>query len=653
MTEQYYDVIVTGTRASRDLARIKERLAAVFNSEAKKFDFLHDIYILNRNVTFRKQLSHSAAEELKGVLEHNGLKCKLQPSWQLVEIEQEIEMYACPACGHEQEKVEDDLDVCGQCGVIATKYAKTLARNQLITSEKRSYEIRQKLQAQLEKEAAERKAQQEELRKIRKRFGWEDRSRRKVLAMTSLVGIPLVATGILAYTLQDGSFDNQGLQAESMEQIAASAFDDFQVVSEPVAATLSDVTQDAIEAPESTTQDVWAAEKAAELDQLAQDHAAEGNNAEARETFDDALKAAADIEDSTYRENTFSAISQHQAQSGDVSNALETAGQIKDVKLRGETLSAITTERSRAADREGSERAFERLMETAKHVNSEESLDGAHMLEFIADYAIGSNDIYQALEVCAEMDEPFRRAETLTKIAEKQLQLDDIVGAQETITAIENALGGLENGEERARALSSIARLYATAGQEEKSKQAFSDAMESTDLIKSRSKRATVMSSIAKDQYTAGRKDLARHIFAKARTLAGTIMVDTGSRDETLRTITQDQASVSEFAESVKTIAQMESSYARAIALKNIAHAQMRAGDTASAKASLSQALGASKEINDIELRSKALTEITDAQMAQFSGFKMAARNTNQRGVESGRRGEGNSVPQVLGKESH
>ncbi|MFZ0254906.1 MAG: hypothetical protein WAN46_04505, partial [Gammaproteobacteria bacterium] len=604
MTEQYYDVIVTGMRSSVDLSNVKQQLATVFKTEAKKFDFLHDMHILNRDVTFRKQLSHSAAEKLKWILEQNGLKCELQPSWQLVEIEKEIEMYTCPACGHEQEKARDDSDVCAQCGVIAAKYAKTLERNQLIASEKRQYEIRQKLQAQLEKEAAERTAQQEELRKIRKRFGWENSSRRKALTMSSLVGISLVATGILAYALQDGKSDERALEMASVEQITASAVGDFPPVSEPVATTFSGVIPQAIETPGSTSDDIVAAERAAQLDQLAQDQAAQGNHTAAQETFQTALKATADIEDSTHRENALSDISQHQAQSGDMSGALQTADQIKDLRARGQTLSAIATDRSRAADKEGSEKAFERLIETSNHINGEtanningdEPFDRAHMLQFICDYALQSNDIYQALEVSAEIDEPFRRAEMLTKIAEKQLQLEDVVGAQETITAIEDVLDGLQNEEERAVVLSSIGGLFATVGDEERSKQAFSRAIESADLIQSRSKRATVMSAIAKDHYIAGHRNLARQIFARATTLAGTIKVDTDSRDEALRSITRDQASIFEFAGAVKTAAQTESSYARAIALKDIAQAQMRAGDRVSAKANFSQALNASRE---------------------------------------------------------
>lgn len=646
MTEQYYDVIVTGMRSSVDLSNVKQQLATVFKTEAKKFDFLHDMHILNRDVTFRKQLSHSAAEKLKWILEQNGLKCELQPSWQLVEIEKEIEMYTCPACGHEQEKARDDSDVCAQCGVIAAKYAKTLERNQLIASEKRQYEIRQKLQAQLEKEAAERTAQQEELRKIRKRFGWENSSRRKALTMSSLVGISLVATGILAYALQDGKSDERALEMASVEQITASAVGDFPPVSEPVATTFSGVIPQAIEAPGSTSDDIVAAERAAQLDQLAQDQAAQGNHSAAQETFQTALKATADIEDSTHRENALSDISQHQAQSGDMSGALQTADQIKDLRARGQTLSAIATDRSRAADKEGSEKAFERLIETSNHINDDESLERAHMLEFIADYALQSNDIYQALEVSAEIDEPFRRAEMLTKIAEKQLQFEDVVGAQETITAIEDVLDGLQNEEERAAVLSSIGGLFATVGDEERSKQAFSRAIESADLIQSRSKRAMVMSAIAKDHYIAGHRNLARQIFARATTLAGTIIVDTDSRDETLRTITRDQANIFEFAGAVKTAAQTESSYARAIALKDIAQAQMRAGDRVSAKANFSQALNASREIDDIERRSKVLTEITDAQMTQFYDSEMAARNTS-------RIGKGRSVPQVFVKGPH
>ncbi|MFZ0257312.1 MAG: hypothetical protein WAN46_17115, partial [Gammaproteobacteria bacterium] len=92
--------------------------------------------------------------------------------------------------------------------------------------------------------------------------------------------------------------------------------------------------------------------------------------------------------------------------------------------------------------------------------------------------------------------------------------------------------------------------------------------------------------------------------------------------------------------------AQTESSYARAIALKDIAQAQMRAGDRVSAKANFSQALNASREIDDIERRSKVLTEITDAQMTQFYDSEMAARNTS-------RIGKGRSVPQVFVKGPH
>ena len=550
--------------------------------------------------TLHKQLPLSSAEKVKSTLEKLGLTCTLEPCWELVEKEPEVEMYRCPACGHIQAPAESDLDVCEQCGVIGEKYKGVLAKRQLIEAERRKHDIRQQYEERLAQERHERETQLEEEKAIRKRFGWEKRPKTRSVLTGAAIGLSLLGVAALAFILQD----RQSEPVPSPAQPANASMDPGMASG----ATAEGATQAFSE------QDAAAEQLAMQLHEEAQAQAKRGDSAAAQQAFDKALEVANRIEDPGSRETLVGAVAQSQGSLGQLPQALQTSATIEDPQLRARTLTSIAADRAEAGDSAGSQAALSRLIDGAARAGPGDTVETAEIFQLIAEYCIKTGDYAQALEITQKLPDPYRRAVGLAKIAEAQIAMQETRGAQETLKSISNVVGQIQDDPSQTEILSTLGKLYSGLNDHDSAAKAFGMALDTADKIAGLSNRAGALGTIAKDYFLAGDKVSAERIFQRATELASVAIGDAGG-DRALHKIARDRTSLKDFSGAIATADKIQAAYWRAVALKDIARTQMSAGEAIAAKQTFARALQASTQIDDLEQRSEVLTDITDAQL--------------------------------------
>lgn len=583
MAEAYYDLLITGIKDGENIEVIKERLASLYKTTANKFEFLAEISCLKKGIPIQKQLTHAKAESNKTALERCGLICSVEPSWQLVEIEK---IYTCPACGYTQKLTSDESDICDQCGVIGKKYAETLKRKQELELEKRRYEVIKNNAEKVAREEKGRKLIEEEKKKIRRLFDWKEKSPAKLAFISSLLGLPIIGTIILAYTLWGSNTE------ESSSLITQT---------EPVPSVTEGMMQTASFSDKPTVHDANALKELARQEEKAS-------------TLSVAQQASNSPDEPT------SAASEDPAQIGNFENfsqSLETAKGITDIKIRAETLSAIAADRAKAGDQKALKQTLSEIVETLKYAKDEAEKNS--ILQHSVEYYINNGNFDLALQFTTRINDPFLRVTSLNKIAQAHMWAENKIAAQQVLAQGVDLAKKINDPGDRAVALSSIAGLYAALGDKKAVQKMFALALDSAQHIIDPAAQATAMSTVAKEQAAAGYKEAAKQTFVQ--TLKVAIMEDGKTRADTLTKIAEDQASVNNFDEALETAGKIENAYLRAAILKDIGKMQVKAGQPVAANQTFVRALETSKYIDNLDERSKILHEVNNAQINAAKGW--------------------------------
>lgn len=149
------------------------------------------------------------------------VETELRPTLQLVakdeaSHQQNTSLFNCPACGHQQNKRNNDMNTCEQCGVVGEKFEKLQKRKTVYESEKRKLEQTQKRQLQ---EAMERSfhEEQESLRQEARQKLGVTKNKRVTHVLTGLAAIG--AMGIGAYLITAPLFEaNEGSTITATEK---------------------------------------------------------------------------------------------------------------------------------------------------------------------------------------------------------------------------------------------------------------------------------------------------------------------------------------------------------------------------------------------------------------------------------------------------
>jgi hypothetical protein len=214
-----------------------------------------------------------------------------------------------------------------------------------------------------------------------------------------------------------------------------------------------------------------------------------------------------------------------------------------------------------------------------------------------------------ALSMAREIEDTDDRAHALSSIADAFGKTGMATEAREAATEALAAARGIENSVFRAHVLSSIVEAMVKAGLVTK---ALADAHE----IERVGFRAQVLSSIAEAVVKAGTAAEAREAAAEMLAAAREIE-DAGSRARALRSITEALVKAGLVTEALATAREIEDAYYRAVALRSIAEALVRAGLAMEAREAATEALAAAREIEGAYNRAQALIAVVNYWLGQ------------------------------------
>ena len=564
MAEQCYDLMITGIKEDESSEAVIKRLSSLCEKDDRLSELaIREAIFLNKKVRIFYNFSYTDAMQKKAILEQCGLVCILEPVLSLVEKVVETPKYTCPACGHIQEKSENDSDICDQCGVVGAKYDTKRDRDNLVELEKAHINTVQEYREEDARKEEERKFREQERKKIRKQLGAHSAISLKQLLIGASLTLSALAATALAYFI----YDNEHSEREVVENEHI-----------PLAQSASKMNGSRNNEP---------------VNRLSVEQMTAG--------YSDKMVAQTPINSK--------AIEDEQT----LEQAIKAADGIKDATTRAETLSTLASKQAKSGDSKSSEQVFARALETLQTAKNDTQRHA--ILEAIAKARIDTGNIDKALQIALKIDKPYQRSKLLIDIAQAQFAAQNWKAAEQTLARITRDSMELNDPGEKAQILSSIAKLYAITGNQIVVNDNFSLALENANQIEDPSMRVSVLCTIAKDQVEADKREASGQTIANAERIAALLGQDDNLHADALHTIALTRASIGDFHQATEVSDSIKDAYMRAKTLKEIAELEILIGKPDSAKQTLMHALEATRNITDVEQRMDVLNSITNAQI--------------------------------------
>lgn len=528
--ESMFKVSALGIQSGQESSVVRAALQPMLKCTASAFeDIFHSLSISHR-VVLAEDIPQSKAEALFNKLTGIGLNCRIDPmKLTLAALEEgpvEDERYRCPACYHSQPRATDGrLDTCEQCGIVGRNYEETAYLRAAIDRERRrlqglkggeeddNREAREAKEAKRRALAEQRlldQARRQAEKELNIRFYHKFRFLLKPDVLYPLLGsvtVGLVGVGLLVWQLWF---------QETPEPVVANARPiDAQSVNPGVQVTIAPPPGLSVSVAGASPQGVPGSVQALE--------AAEAGGAAGNVAVGNSGPAAAGSAGAG-KTTTAAATASGSGGSGNgSSDAAMPAGSRPAPLLNVDQLTPASAAASQAAARNPQILASlaQYQMQTGDLKAASRSIDQAVQLLSGERNNLSSSqlDVFNRLQV-----------EVRARIAQQHHQQRDAATAKEYWTRATNLTNLMTTPDERAQALSGLARTLYEA-QPSTAKAHFKRAIEATRLIAEPSSQALVWGAIARDLAQTGQLDQSQPLFDQA-TAAVKAMSNTGGRWE-------------------------------------------------------------------------------------------------------------------------
>jgi RNA polymerase sigma factor (sigma-70 family) len=296
-----------------------------------------------------------------------------------------------------------------------------------------------------------------------------------------------------------------------------------------------------------------------------------GDKAAAAQSFQEAIRAAKEINEDAQVHHTLAWIAESQVRTGDVKGGLETARAIEDDGGRDYALAAVAVAQAQGGDVKGA-------LKTAEDVSFDKKA-WVHSAIGWAQAAAGNVKEARKTAEKAGDDPPL-----LGAIATAQLRAKDREGAKKTVQEILKIAGDLpegvpgtgQDGSRRAAAFGAAARVLAEMGDVKQARQV-------ADALKEPRWKSNALNNIATAQVNAG--DL-KGALQTAEAIEGEYQ-----KGEALNDVLTAQVRSGDLKAGRQTADSIKNVYWRVVALAEIAKAEAKAGDRAAAAKTFQKAM--------------------------------------------------------------
>ncbi|MBD1866141.1 AAA family ATPase [Cyanobacteria bacterium FACHB-471] len=291
-----------------------------------------------------------------------------------------------------------------------------------------------------------------------------------------------------------------------------------------------------------------------------------------------------------------------------LNTALTTAEQIKDSSSKAKALTAIAIAQVKVGDPAAALTTVEQI----------EPFPKAVALKEVAIAQANAGDVSAILTIAEQTEDPLFKAWALKEIAIAQANAGDISAA---LTIAEQ----IKDSSSKAKVLTAIAIAQANAGD--------AAALTTAAQIKDSSSKVGALTAIAIAQANAGDATAAQTTLNTALLTTAEQIRDPSSKAWALKEIAIAQANAGDAAAqttlntALTTAEKIEDPSSKAWALKEIAIAQAKAGDVAAAQTTLNTALTTAEQMENPLFKAQALKEIAIAQATTLKEIAIAQVN--------------------------
>ena len=338
--------------------------------------------------------------------------------------------------------------------------------------------------------------------------------------------------------------------------------------------------------------------------------------------FDDAMTVARRIPTRGVKEETLSEIARAAAKSGHFAEATAAAREIEPRTTKQETLCAIAAAQMEARSAEQARQTFaEAIADVAASKNRDSAM---YDLSAIAHAQIEAGLLSEALATTQRIDDAALKASAFSAIAATQAEQGSALQARRSLADAIAAMQAVALPDAKVGLLCRIATIQGQIGDSDQANQTLAEAVAIAGRIRRPDAKVTALCEIATAQAKVGQLPLARATFSKALAMAREVEGDELSKSWVLQGIAVAQAETGLTTEALATAREIEQADAilrtfrgnamgdafgaNAEAFTAIAAAQAKAGRFA-------DAIATARRIQDARRKALALHEIAAAQV--------------------------------------
>ena len=345
------------------------------------------------------------------------------------------------------------------------------------------------------------------------------------------------------------------------------------------------------------------------LREIAETMDSAGERKQAEEVFDRALETAESIDDVIYKMNALKEIAESLAHVGEHGRALEIAESIDDANDKAYALGEIAEALAHVGEQEKAGALFERALSSAMSIKYGFMRSG--MLGKIAESLAHMGEHDRALETAEGIEDVNDKAKALGEIAEA---LANAGGQEQAKTVFERALSPDSSNDEEYITFTfrEIAETMARAGEREQAEAVFDRALERAESIDDVNKKARALGELAEALARTGDRVRAETVFERSLSTLDNIEYDF-FRSDLLKEIAVAMIRVGEQERALDAVGGINDVNDKADALGEIAEALAHAGERIQAEKVFEQALTTAVSSEDNHDKSIALRKIAEA----------------------------------------
>lgn len=337
--------------------------------------------------------------------------------------------------------------------------------------------------------------------------------------------------------------------------------------------------------------------------------------------IEQAEQTAAGIEDTTVRRAALDEISvlqaSAQAEAGDVAGAKQTIAGIEDAQARSRAYRIIASAQGEAGDSAGARESFSVSIRTATVIPDESARGNAYSEIAYAQVRLGNVD--DALQTAAQIDDTSTskaQAETYRHIANSQMKVGDVAGARSTLSLARESDAGIKDPDLRCWSYSETAAGQAEAGDAIGAGETLVLAKQAARAIEDVKDRWWRSRNLALLQVKAGDMAGARELLVES---AQAVQGNSDACRDLWINIVELQLDMDDVAGAMQIAAGFKDMDQKSDAYQLIAKVQVKTGDIAGARDTLSSASQCSEGYNCI------LVGIAQAQIGDVVGLNQTA----------------------------